>query len=61
MGPLKLRSSHLAVLCKKLYLEILQNLQEKNLCRSLFLKKLQAWSLQIYSEFNSNTGVFLWI
>ena len=36
MGPLKLRSSHLAVLCKKLFLEILQNLQEKNLCRSLF-------------------------
>ena len=61
MGPLKRRSSHLAVLCKKLFLEILQNLQEKYLCRSLFLIKLQAWSLQIYWKFNSNIGVFLWI
>ena len=46
---------------KKLFLEILQNLQENACGRASFLIKLQAWGLQLYEKRDSGTGVFLWI
>ena len=37
----------------------LTKFKEKHLCQSLFLIKLQAWSLQFYSKRDPGTGVFL--
>ena len=44
---------------KKLFLEILQNLQENACARASFLIKLQASGLQLYEKRDSGTGVFL--
>ena len=41
------RSSHPEVLCKKMFLKILQNSQKKCLCWSPFLTKLQAGNLKL--------------
>ena len=58
----KYRSSHPEVFCKKGFLRSFTKIAGKYLCQSLyFLITLQPWGLQLYSERDSGTGVFLWI
>ena len=45
----------------KVFLQISQNSQEKNLCQSLFFNKVVGLRLQLYSNKDSSTGVFLLI
>ena len=42
------RSSRLEVFCKKVFIEISQNLQKNTCGRVSFLMELQAWCLQLY-------------
>ena len=46
------------IIRKKLFLKVSQYSQEKHLCWSLYLTKLQAWSFQLYQK-DSNTGFLL--
>ena len=44
-----------------MFLEISQNSQDHTCARVFFSIKLRAWGLQLYSERDSGTGIFLWI
>ena len=55
------RSSRLEVFCKNDVLKNFANSQESTCVGVSFLKKLQAFSLQLYWRRNSDAGVFLWI
>ena len=48
------------VLYKKVFLSILENLQEKHLCRSLCFIKVAAFRLVTLLKKDSGTDVFLW-
>ena len=57
----RIRSSRPEVLCKKVFLKVLQ-ISQKNTCTSAsFLITLQASGLQLYEKRDSGTCVFLWI
>ena len=61
MEKIKLEAVARRCSVKRVFLEMSQNSQEKNLCQSLFFNKLQTQGLQPYSTRDSGTGIFLWI
>ena len=51
-------------LCVVFKIDILKNFAKfigKHLCWSIFFNKMQAWGMQLYQKWDSNTDVFLWM